>query len=187
MYVKSHWRSKRGLSEHSQPPHYLQAWSGHKQAKNKHNTCMCNAVMLVWGLLFRTVKAAYANMYIETFAISLFLINPWQHEYGVCTSLSTWLTVMSRHKAPFMNDGHSQLRLSSCFECVTNSQFVVILRTLEKLEIAEWNKNMQAHSTSHNPLLRPVLYLKFLAGENLLLNYTWLHRQVEAERSTIIY
>ena len=56
-----------------------------------------------------------------------------------------------------------------------------------RLEIAEWNKNMQAHSTSHNPLLRPVLYLKFLAGENLLLNYTWLHRQVEAERSTIIY
>ena len=30
---------------------------------------MCNAVMLVWGLLFRTVKAAYANvMYIEIFA-----------------------------------------------------------------------------------------------------------------------
>ena len=32
---------------------------------------MCNAVMLVLGLLFRTVKAAYANMYIEIFAIYL--------------------------------------------------------------------------------------------------------------------
>ena len=92
---------KEGVEQTLSTPTYRPevATSRQKLAKITH-VCVMHAVMLVWGLLFRTAKAAYANMYIEIFAIYLtFFFSPSEERFNRDGGLKVpgcWITVMNR-------------------------------------------------------------------------------------------